>query len=369
MSPRAEHRFPPVHRHLTWRHYGVILAVALGLRLVAVDPLRSQYLAEGLDVPTAGIVAAQVVSAFGWLAVVWPLYWLLDRLPLAPERRLRNLAARGVLVVGLSWIEAQFYHAEIVAVIGLFGIDPRLLAHESIAAIHLWMGTFSDALLLVLGHAVIQRAVEQQATAELEASLARARLQALALELQPHFLFNTLNGIAGLVREEPRTAERMIVRLSDLLRATLDSGAAGEVTLARELEILDTYIELQQMRYGDRLTVHRAIDPAALGHRVPGMLLQPLVENALRHGLDRRPGPGRLWLGARVEQGALLLSVEDDGAGLGPEEARRDGTGLGATRERLETMFDERASIELAPRPEGGTRAVVRIPVAQAEGS
>ena len=141
---------------------------------------------------------------------------------------------------------------------------------------------------------------------------------------------------------------------------TQQAGADGHVSLRRELEQVDLYLELQSMRFGPRLTVVRDVDPAVLGARVPGMLLQPLVENALAHGIGPRPGAGRLGLSARREGEVLVLRVDDDGVGLAPE--RRERTGVGTTRARLAAMFGEAQRFTLAPAHGGGTAAELRIP-------
>jgi LytS/YehU family sensor histidine kinase len=216
--------------------------------------------------------------------------------------------------------------------------------------------------MIVVAHVLLQRWREQRQLAALERSLADTRLQALSLQLQPHFLFNTLNGIAALIRLDPRLAEQMIVRLSELLRATLDQSSDGVVPLSVELSHLELYVSLQLMRFGPRLTVMREIDPATELAAVPSMVLQPLVENALTHGIARRVGPARLCLRSRREGEMLVLCVEDDGVGL-PQAPAREGTGIGTTRARLAAMFKGTARLTLRPRAGGGTIAEVRLPI------
>ena len=151
--------------------------------------------------------------------------------------------------------------------------------------------------------------------AELQAALARAQVEALKARLHPHFLFNTLNAIAGLMREDVEAAEVVLARLSDLLRLALEDVDAQEVALSRECEFLQGYLEIQKVRFGPRLRVRQAIAPETLHLLVPTMALRPLVENAIRHGIGTRPGPGVLEIAARLEEGRLVLIVSDDGPG------------------------------------------------------
>jgi len=195
---------------------------------------------------------------------------------------------------------------------------------------------------------------------QLEARLAETRLQLLRMQLQPHFLFNTLNTISELVHEAPETADRMITRLSQLLRETLRSGDQPVVTLKRELELLDSYIDIQRTRFGDRLNV--AIDAHAdgLSAAVPSLLLQPIVENSIRHGLART-GSGRIEIRARRDGTRLVLQVQDDGTGL-TTGSEREGIGLGNTRARLETQFGSGFTLDVTNVDRGGTLVSIAIP-------
>ena len=197
----------------------------------------------------------------------------------------------------------------------------------------------------------------------LETRLAQARLDVLRMQIHPHFLFNTLNSIATLMHRDVAAAERMLVQLADLLRDSLARGDAQTVSLARELEFLDKYIEIEMTRFGERLSVVRNVDPVALDAEVPSLLLQPLVENALRHGLAMKPGPGRLTLSAARDGSALEIRVRDDGAGL-PKGAPipESGVGLGTTRARLEEMYGPEHSFVARMPEDGGFEVVVRFP-------
>lgn len=202
---------------------------------------------------------------------------------------------------------------------------------------------------------------ERVRNARLETQLAQSQLQAMRMQLQPHFLFNTLNAISALALAEPNRARRMIARLGDLLRLTLEERHAPLVALSHELELVRCYLEIQHERFRDRLETRFDVANDTLQAAVPGMLLQPLVENALRHGLLDKTTPGRLQVRARREGGYLHLSVEDDGLGM-PDGGIVEGVGLGTTRERLRMQFEDSASLELQPRPGGGTRVRLRLP-------
>jgi len=198
--------------------------------------------------------------------------------------------------------------------------------------------------------------------ARLSEQLAGARFAALQAQLNPHFLFNTLNTITVLVRDgDTAAATRMVEQLSDILRRTLNRHRANEVPLAEELELVRQYLAIEQARFSDRLHPAFVVDEAALAGAVPGFALQHLVENAVRHGIARRPEAGRLMVTARREGDALLLSVTDDGPGAGTGIAP-PGHGIQNTRDRLDALYGEGASLALSAASPVGTVATLRIP-------
>lgn len=198
--------------------------------------------------------------------------------------------------------------------------------------------------------------------AELEKHLAQAKLQALQMQLKPHFLFNTLHSISSLMHKDIEAADRMITRLSDLLRAALDSAETQEVSLRQELDLLQLYLGIEQIRFGERLTVEMDIAPEALEAQVPNLILQPLVENAIRHGIEPRARPGRIELHARRQAEDLTLQVCDNGNGIKTSKPARQGVGLSNTRARLRELYGEAHRFEMAGRPEGGLRVELTIP-------
>jgi two-component system, LytTR family, sensor kinase len=208
----------------------------------------------------------------------------------------------------------------------------------------------------------------QLRASQLEAQLAQAQLQMLKMQLHPHFLFNTLNGITGLVRDHDNAAAvQMLVGLSDLLRQTLDNAGKQEVRLSEELEWLELYLKLQQLRFSDRLQVSIEAAPETLDAMVPNLITQPLVENAIRHGLSPRARPGSVSLSAHRVNSRLELSVCDDGVGLpeGWHLANSKGVGLLNTEARLRQLYGPDFLLEVRNRDQGGVEAKLAIPLHQ----
>jgi signal transduction histidine kinase len=197
--------------------------------------------------------------------------------------------------------------------------------------------------------------------------LAEARLHVLSAQLQPHFLFNALHAISALIWDDQARAERLLARLSEMLRLTLRSSTRVETTLAEEVALLQRYAEVQEARYGDRLRVSFEVEPRVRAALVPRLILQPLVENAIRHGITRRISPGRVDVRAWQGEGRLHLTVCDDGVGLSSGVPVREGVGLSITRARLRQLYGPEQRFELAPAPEGGAVCTLSIPLRLAE--
>ncbi len=201
-------------------------------------------------------------------------------------------------------------------------------------------------------------------TVRLEAQLADARLSALRMQLNPHFLFNTLHAVSALVERDPSGVRRIVARLSTLLRRALDTSTPQEVPLRDELDFLRGYLDIQRVRFQDRLEVAEDVTPEALDALVPNLVLQPLVENAVEHGVSRlEAGTGRIEIRARREADALVLEVRDNGPGLIDGEADREGgVGLSNTRARLDALYGAAHTLTLEPAPAGGLIARVTLP-------
>jgi two-component sensor histidine kinase len=247
---------------------------------------------------------------------------------------------------------------------GRLNMEPRTTAYVVLRRITYQLPIFWG--LVGVAHALqfYERAkARERREAELEARLAQARLHALRMQLNPHFLFNTLNSIASLVQDQPK-AEEMIEALSDLLRLTLSASDRQEVTLREELHFLDRYLLIEQTRFGERLRVEKQIEPAALDAVVPILILQPLVENAVKHGIETQIAPGLIRITVKHAGDALRLGVTDNGRGLAAaaEGNFKEGIGLSNTRSRLKELYGGRASLELRPGRGGGLSAQIQIP-------
>lgn len=213
-------------------------------------------------------------------------------------------------------------------------------------------------LVVGVGHAIVNaRRVQER-----DEQLARAELQHLKSQLHPHFLFNALNTVSALVRSDPETATRMISRLSTLLRHALQRASTQEVTLKEELTILAAYVEIEQLRFEDRLAVVWRIEAEALQAQVPHLMLQPLVENAIRHGIAPRSEPGTVEIAAYRRNGTLHLSVIDDGVGRSAPTEQTTGVGLANTRDRLGQLYGTAQTLSVGAVAPHGLRVDVTIP-------
>ncbi|MGH7720947.1 MAG: sensor histidine kinase [Gemmatimonadaceae bacterium] len=203
--------------------------------------------------------------------------------------------------------------------------------------------------------------------ARLEEQLTRARLDVIQMQLQPHFLFNTLNAIAELVNRDPAVAERIVLRLGDLLRQTLNKAGTPEVPLRDELEFLDAYLDMERVRFRDNLLIFVDVDPQALDAYVPTLILQPLVENAIRHGIAASAPPAKIDISAQRLGGSLAIEVRDNGKGIDGWDGQREGIGLASTRSRLAALYGSEYRFDLH-RGNPGTIARMVIPFRESTG-
>jgi signal transduction histidine kinase len=225
-------------------------------------------------------------------------------------------------------------------------------------------GAFVPILLVAHAVSYYRRFRERELrAAQLEGQLAKARLQALKSQLQPHFLFNTMHSISSLMLTDVRAADRMMTRLGDLLRMSLESAGTEITTLSREIEFLNCYIEIEKVRFAERLSVTFDISPETLDAWVPHLLLQPLVDNAVKHGISKLPDGGEIRITANGHAGQLQIEISDNGPGLLKKgTVPSSGLGLRIIRERLESLYSQDQSLELRPLPGGGAMARVCIP-------
>ena len=225
-------------------------------------------------------------------------------------------------------------------------------------------GTFVPIVLVAHAVSYYRRFRERELrAAQLEGQLAKARLQTLKSQLQPHFLFNTLHSISSLMLTDVQAADRMMTRLGDLLRMSLEAASTQITTVSRELQFLNCYLEIEKVRFAERLNVTLDIAPEALDASVPHLLLQPLVDNAVKHGISKLSAGGEIRIIATVQDGELQLEIRDNGPGFGKEGTLpASGLGLRITRERLESLYGQDQSVELLSLPGGGTVTRICIP-------
>jgi len=324
-------------------------------------------------------------NSLDWLlyAVLTPFVFRAGRrLPLQPPHLARNIALHfaGALGMCVAWAGLGT-----LLRLAIFPVAPDLTGLKVLREFAGWIFTtlpFGVGVyfaLVGIEHSLFyfaQARERETLAARLAAQLAEARLGALRMQLNPHFLFNSLNAITVLVRDRnTAAASRMLELLSGVLREVLRAEETPETTLAAELEFLERYLSIEQVRFSDRLRPRIEAGPAIAGAAVPRFLLQPLVENALRHGIARRADAGVLAIDARREGADLVLTVRDDGPGLtlgapgvAPGVAPGSGgVGLANTRARLAALYGERASLHIANAEGGGVVATVRLPYHEAE--
>jgi signal transduction histidine kinase len=310
------------------------------------------YISQGRTGSWAFTFATSLTQWWIWAALTPVAVALARRIPLWPERRRGAIPIHLLVGVLVALVKVAI---EGRVRVWLFAVQPYLLiSNLALQMLIYWA-------LVAATHAVDHHGRSRARAAQTETMLERARVQLLGAQLHPHFLFNTLNTVAELVHEDVDRADRMIGQLSDLLRATLEAGRRQEVTLDEELALVGHYLAIQQTRFGDRLEVTLDVAPDSRSALVPHLLLQPIVENAIQHGLTPRPAGGRVVIRAARRGGTLAVDVIDDGVGP-PAAGVVDGIGLANTRARLRALYGADGSLAIEPGAAGGTRAALTLP-------
>ncbi len=302
-----------------------------------------------------------MVQWYTWAALAPWVFRIAQRHPVTPPLRLASLAVPILAGIGITWL------ALIIGALVSSLFEPSSFGEQLLHFVgrHFAVGMLTYAALFALQHALHYQA--EQARRELEASqlateLAKSRLQVLKTQLQPHFLFNTLHAIITLLDEDTLSAEDMLLRLSELLRAFLEDYDGQEISLRRELELLELYLGIQRHRYGERLQTRIYVEPGALDSAVPSLLLQPLVENAIRHGIGRRVGSDRIEVEVRRDGDTLCIDVRNDNSELDAPAAGGHGIGLSNTRLRLRELYGEQAGLRLDAIYPRGVACRIRLP-------
>jgi len=325
---------------------------------------------------------AFLVPSLGYSAVVYALWrWIFPRLG---ARTLLAEITLQALVSLVTFAVLSALTTELIATLrgapSLFGapggVDKHLTAtpeqQQMLVRLYAFAPVIPTVLLALIGyhqywHRVLGLRHREQELVELAAT---AQLAALRAQINPHFLFNSLNSIAQLIRADPDRAEACVERLAEMFRYVLRYGEKDFVPLAEELEMARAYLDIERARFGDRLRVETHVDPPSLQHLIPNLILQPLVENAVRHGLSRKRGGGTVRIDARLADGCLELSVGDDGLGMPDtalERVYEHGIGLRNLRDRLERLYGPAHLPQITSAPGSGTRVRLRLPVRPAE--
>lgn len=360
-----------------WARLGIVLAIWTAIAFVltgqgylvmysanqAESDLRNL---EPHSISLTEVFLSLLGECLAWAFLTVGILALVRRFPFGQGHWLRSLLVHlvaclgcGLLAAGLSILIAEIVRSEIPKPT----ISPRVLLYYFLAKLN--NNIFFYAAIVAVAHVLNyyrQFRERQLRASQLEATLAQTQLQILKMQLHPHFLFNTLNAISALIHQDVDLADRMIARLGDLLRSTLDSANQQEVPLSQELDFIEPYLEIEKARIGPRLAVDLQIDSAVMGASVPNLILQPIVENAIRHGIAVRPGPGRIRITAGRDNGTLHLGVADTGPGLTAPPEALHGIGLANTRARLEKLYGDKQRLDLQNGPNGGLHVAITIP-------
>ena len=323
----------------------------------------------GREIPFGRSLAATALTWYLWALLTPAIASLVWRFPLTRVRW------RSSLLVHLP-ASAALFGAQ-MALFGLasraFGLSPDLLrprlralpprsAIQDVLVGYAFRGAGTYALI-VLGLIFFDYMRKDRERVALEGQLALAELKALRMQLQPHFLFNTLHAIGVLIHSDPKAAHLMLTRLAELLRLSLDTASEPELPLETELAFVEKYLAIQKVRFGDRLTVRYALEPGAMRGLVPTLVMQPLVENALEHGLAPHARLGVIEIAAAREGDALTIRVRDNGDGLAESSQRmKSGVGLANTRGRLRQLYGDRSRLTLSNIAGGGLEAILEMP-------
>jgi two-component system LytT family sensor kinase len=342
-----------------WTLFGIFLASQSGLALNRREQLYPWY----------KILAADLSFAYVW-AVLTPLVlWLARRFPIDRGRQALNLLVHvcASLIIGFAtraFRDLMFFYLVI-------GYNGPLSFGKLLFSMYLMFdyGSMIYWLILLVSFAFnyYRRYREGEIRASrLEAQLAQAQLHALKMQLHPHFLFNTLHSISALVHKAPDAADKMIARLGDFLRLTLESAGAQEVTLQQEIDFLKCYLDIERIRFKDRLTVRIDIETQALQARLPNLILQPIVENAIRHGIAPSTEAGYIEIEARRFNGTLHVQITDNGPGLSTNgnsgRIFKEGVGLSNTQARLQQLYGTEHRLDLSNTARGGLTVTLEIP-------
>jgi two-component system LytT family sensor kinase len=331
------------------------------------------YGAEAMHVGWRRVITSELGQWYAWAALFPVVLWLARRFPLESPRLPQSLAVH-FLVATSAAVLHQCLQAVLVWIIRGFS-DPLMLIVSRLMKMAAWILPEQFMiywLMLIACHAIHYQSrlrTQEVRASQLEAQLAQAQLNALKMQLHPHFLFNTLNSISALLHGDVEAADRMVARLGDFLRLTLENSESQEVTLDQELEFLRCYLDIELTRFQDRLRIEFDILPETRDALTPNLILQPLVENAIRHGIAHRIEPGVVEIRSDRHGSKLRIEVRDDGPGFASNNGSpsyagrfREGIGLANTRARLERLYGSGYVLQLSNGAQGGAIVTLEIP-------
>jgi two-component system LytT family sensor kinase len=315
------------------------------------------YSSSGGKAPIGFVLGVNLFQWYLWAAVAPGIVWLARAFPLDRQHWLRSAPIHAVAGVAVALITWQLNNEFQRHGLGVRRTTPLVYVfHQNLV-------TYALVVAATQGYLYYQRYRQVEIrSAQLSAQLAQAELQALRMQLHPHFLFNTLNAISTLVHKDPEAADRMIARLSDLLRLSLENVGVQEVPLAQEIGFLERYLDIERTRFGDRLVVRLDVAPDTLDASTPYLILQPLVENAIRHGIASRATSGQVALRARRDDGMLVLEIRDDGPGVPAGGPPKRGVGLSSTKARLEGLYGPVHRFDWTNGETGGSVVTIAFP-------
>jgi len=343
------------------KYWTVLLAIATALAIRSFWYFYLDDLTRGHSNTLASRVIEEATAAYAVVLLVPLFLWVVRRFPIDRQTWRRRLPVHLLALLVLSALHTTLNWGGRTLCFRLAGLPAYDYGRMPLRYA---MEFPSDALIYAVGLVVVALLTASRLARERERALAEAQLHTLRLRLQPHFLFNALHTISAVMYEDVDRADAVLEHLATLLRASLSAGDRHVVPLGDELALLDSYVAVMRARFGDALTVCVDVEPTAGRARVPSLLLQPLVENAVRHGGIARTGRATIVVRARRVDDQLALDVHDDGPGVPAGPAPADGIGLSSTRDRLALLYGPGGALDAGNDPAGGYTARVRLPFA-----
>jgi signal transduction histidine kinase len=356
-----------------WRRLAIIWGIWTFIGIVFTLQMYFTSYRSERPVKLTDAIYLQMTWSYLWALATPLVLWTASRLPIERNNWLRSTLIHVPISIVLSCILTAIGHVVLWLYWGWS--EGRPFSFERMGRFVL--ANFSEGIGIYMLIALTSYAFSyysryregQVRTLQLEAQLSKAQLEALKMQLQPHFLFNTLHSVSALLSQDTDAARRMISRLGDFLRLTLENSGSDEVTLQQEMDFLNCYLEIERIRFQDRLVTRIDVSPDTLEAKVPNLILQPIVENAIRHGIASRSTPGLIEIEAKHMNGLIRIQVRDNGPGVSDHRISENlcnrGLGLANTEKRLESLYGSRHHFDLRNNPNGGFVVTMEFPFHQ----